>query len=137
MISCVVLYTLLTSGILWRILSLRFKRALKKNQRAITPSPRVRINKQMRIKSLLPYRMTCFSERKKKLLLRRPKSLKIPEKIPIKGFVKKLTVKMRIPIVTARGRRITNPVIKYFFISLSFFKWIFFWKWGEAEEKIH
>ncbi len=37
--------------------------------------------------------------------------------IPKKGIVNKLKIKLTIAIVRAKGRRMTNPVMKYFFIK--------------------
>jgi len=36
---------------------------------------------------------------------------------PMKGFVRKFTKKITMAMVTTKGRRITRPVIKYFFIK--------------------
>lgn len=104
-------------GIRCKIRSLKVMRDLKKNHRANIPKDSVNKKRQIKVRSLLPYTATCSEERKRNPLLNRLKSCNRLETTPINGFVKKLTVKTTIAIVTTRGRRITRPVIKYFFMQ--------------------
>ena len=44
------------------------------------------------------------------------------ETTPKKGFVKKFTRNTTTATVTAKGRRMTRPVMKYFFMLNSFYR---------------
>ena len=73
-------------------------------------------NSEIRIRNLLPYKIAFSEDRNRKFLFTICISYKKFETIPTKGFVKKFTVKTTMATVTARGSKMTRPVIKYFFI---------------------
>ena len=74
------------------------------------------INRPIKIINWLPYLMTCSGEKNKKPILWIRVCDRREVTKPMKGFVKKLTTKIKIATVTAKGRRIARPVRKYFFI---------------------